>query len=62
MITMLFIITGKFISQYFIDPVLLNLFFKVKKMLVNDFPNVNEAISSNSNMFKEMQVGSTELQ
>ena len=27
-------------------------------LILNDFPNVNEAISSNSNMFKEMQVGS----
>ena len=25
-------------------------------LILNDFPNVNEAISSNSNMFKEMQV------
>jgi len=24
-------------------------------LILNDFPNVNEAISSNSNMFKEMQ-------
>ena len=26
-------------------------------LILNDFPNVNEAISSNSSMFKEMQVG-----
>ena len=25
-------------------------------LILNDFPNVNEAISSNSSMFKEMQV------
>ena len=25
-------------------------------LILNDFPNVNEAISSNSKMFKEMQV------
>ena len=25
-------------------------------LILNDFPSVNEAISQNSNMFKEMQV------
>ena len=30
-------------------------------LILNDFPNVNEAISSNSSMFKEMQVKLTKL-
>jgi mediator of RNA polymerase II transcription subunit 22 len=30
-------------------------------LILNDFPSVNEAISQNSNMFKEMQVRTTQI-